>query len=94
MMQEAHEESMTRLQLQMKEARRVIEELETAKAMAVAEAKQQAHSLIEESEASLQAAREALAAANSEKDHLQERFTKLETKGRWIFCEIYGIRTI
>jgi hypothetical protein len=83
--QEAHEESMTKIQLQMKEARRVIESLEQAKAMAVAEAKQQAHGLIAESDAALQSAREALASTTAERDQLQDHLAKLEKKGESSF---------
>ena len=72
---------MARVQKQMLEARRVIEDLEAAKAMAVAEAKQQMHSALEEAEASLQATRDSLAAAIRDKEESEDKAKKLEDKG-------------
>ncbi|ELU00515.1 hypothetical protein CAPTEDRAFT_136787 [Capitella teleta] len=79
---EAHEVSMGKVQSQMNEARRLIENLEQEKAMSVAQAKQQAHSAMVETEAALQSARQALASVTSEKDQLQERLTQLERKAQ------------
>ena len=79
--QETHKETVTRLQSQIKEARSVIEELESQSAIQIAEAKQQMHSTIEATDSELRQAKQSLQAVRSENEALTDRVNQLEQQG-------------
>ena len=68
----------------MKTARAAIEELETSKVIEIAEAKQQMHSALEESETELAAARDGVQSTRLENEQLLEVVEKLKKAG-WYF---------
>ena len=80
--QESWKEKETKIQTQMKEARKVIQELETDKAMAIAEAKQQMHVTMETKDNELQTVRTACQTFKQERDELSEKVEKLEKTGK------------
>ena len=65
----------------MKTARAAIEELETSKVIEIAEAKQQMHSALEESETELAVARDGIQSTRLENEQLLEIVEKLKHAG-------------
>ena len=65
----------------MKTARAAIEERETSKVIEIAEAKQQMHSALEESETELVVARDGLQSTRLENEQLSEIVEKLKHAG-------------
>ena len=66
----------------------MIEQLEVDKAMAVAESKQQFHTLLEEKDTEIEKLRTASQNVTKEKEELEEKLEKLETTGTKMLLNI------
>ena len=81
LLQTNHKEAVTKYQGQLKEARQLIEQLETDKAMGIAEVKQQMHVTMESKDQEFQKLRASLAQIKSENEELAEKVQQLEKAG-------------
>jgi chromosome segregation ATPase len=79
--QTQHEEAVSKYQGQLKQAKKVIEELEADKAMAVAAAKQELHSTLEAKDEELTKIRERVKQLEAEIDALKQKTHELQTAG-------------
>jgi polyhydroxyalkanoate synthesis regulator phasin len=84
-LQGVHKETVARLQNQIKEARKVIEDLETQSVLQIAEAKQQMHTTIEAKDSELEAARGSMVTIKQENESLRQRVEHLEKQSGYFF---------
>ena len=89
--QDSHKESVSRYQQQIKEARKVIEELEVTSGMQIAEAKQQMHTTLEQKDGELGELRTAVTDLKAENQSITERLAEMEKKGK-NGSEGFGVR--
>ncbi len=82
----------SKFQSQLKEARNVIQDLETDKAMAVAQAKQHMHETMESKDTELQQIRASCQAFKQERDDFSVRIQQLEKLGQasYQYCLIFS----
>ena len=74
---------MQRLQGQIREARRVIEELETSSVLQIAEAKQQMHSTLEAKDGELQTLMSSVTSLKQDNDDLTVRLQAMEQRCKY-----------
>ena len=86
-LQARHKESVARFQTQLQEARQIIEELEAGKVLAIAQAKQQLHEMLEGKDQELTQVRDTMQTLTVENQQLQEKIGRLEKSGEC--CKIW-----
>ena len=89
MFQQQYKETTLKVQSQLQDARKQIEELEVDKAMAIASAKQQMHETMEAKDQEISKVRDSYMSAKAETDQVMERLQAIEHKGMNIF-HVFG----
>ena len=80
--QARHREGVAKFQTQLQEARKIIEDLEAGKVLAIAEAKQHMHVTLEEKDQELTQARDALQTLRTQNEELADKIQKTEQAGK------------
>lgn len=79
---------------QIKEARKLIEQLEADKALAIAEAKQQMHGMMEGKDDELTSLRSAIQQLKQDNESLQAEINRLQQTGSWLLDFPFNIRAL